>query len=226
MSRRAALGLVVLVVAALLAPPPAQAQLYRWVNEQGEVHFTQGLENIPERFRAGARLLGYPEAAPAAPSPGPAPDVAAPVGRATPAPGGGVPPVPASVRGGARIPFTPGRPILVTVRVNGGLRTARLILDTGADRTLIHTRALAALGVDPSAGRAVSVTGVTGDDEGRAVVLESLEVGDARVAPFVVVAYDLRIQESAGDGLLGRDFLERFNMRVDMEGQVVILSPR
>jgi hypothetical protein len=191
---------------------PAHAQLYRWVNEQGEVHFTQGLENVPERFRGGARLLGYPEAAPA-----PAPIAPAGSPAATPeAP-------PPGVRGGARIPFTPGEPILLTVRVNG-LRTVRLLLDTGAQSTLIHTRALAAIGVDPSGGRPISVMGVTGQAEGRYVGLESLEVGEARVAPLGVIAYDLLLRE--GDGLLGRDFLDRFKLTVDTEARVVILAPR
>jgi predicted aspartyl protease len=67
---------------------------------------------------------------------------------------------------------------------------------------------------------------VTGEDQGRAVMLESLEVGEARVAPILVLAYELRLQDGEGEGLLGRDFLERFDMRIDMEGQVVILSPR
>ena len=198
-----------LVAVAVAAPAgPAYAQLYRWLNEQGEVHFTQGLENVPERFRAGARLLGYPEASPA-PAPG-----------SLPASG---PPASPAVRGGARIPFTPGQPILLAVKVNG-LRTLRLVLDTGAESTLIHTRALAAIGVDPSGGRRVSVMGVTGQAEGRYVGLESLEVGEARVAPLGVIAYDLLLRE--GDGLLGRDFLDRFTLTVDSEARVVILAPR
>jgi aspartyl protease/uncharacterized protein DUF4124 len=185
---------------------PAGAQLYRWVNEQGEVHFTQGLEAIPERFRAGAKLLGYPEAVPPPPPTREAETRAAP-----------------TVRGGARIPFTPGSPIVVTVRVNG-LRTLRLILDTGADTTLIHPLALSGIGVDPSRGRPVTVTGVTGAGDGHVVALESLEVGQARVGPMAIVAYDLIIRE--GDGLLGRDFLDQFKVTVDTEAQVVLLSPR
>jgi hypothetical protein len=181
-------ALVTALVLVMLASP-AQAQLYRWVNEQGEVHFTQGLENVPERFRGGARLLGYPEAAPAlAPI--------APVGppAATPeAP-------PPGVRGGARIPFTPGEPILLTVRVNG-LRTIRLLLDTGAQSTLIHTRALAAIGVDPSGGRPISVMGVTGQAEGR---YWTKPRGRRRGGAARVIAYDLHSAE--GDGLLGRTF--------------------
>jgi hypothetical protein len=212
MIRRAVVILVALALAAPAWPTPADAQLYRWVNEQGEVHFTQGLESIPERFRAGARLLGYPEAAPAAPAPAAIPATREEARQAAPA-----------VRGGARIPFSPGSPILVTVRING-LRTVRLVLDTGAESTLIHTRTLAAIGVDPTGGRPITVMGVTGAADGRYVGLESLEVGEARVAPLGVIAYDLLLRE--GDGLLGRDFLDRFKVSIDIEARVVILSPR
>jgi Aspartyl protease/Domain of unknown function (DUF4124) len=212
MIRRAVVILVALALAAPAWPTPADAQLYRWVNEQGEVHFTHGLESIPERFRAGARLLGYPEAAPAAPAPAAIPATREEARQAAPA-----------VRGGARIPFSPGSPILVTVRING-LRTVRLVLDTGAESTLIHTRTLAAIGVDPTGGRPITVMGVTGAADGRYVGLESLEVGEARVAPLGVIAYDLLLRE--GDGLLGRDFLDRFKVSIDIEARVVILSPR
>jgi hypothetical protein len=190
-----------LALAILPAPAMAWAQLYRWVNEQGEVHLTQGLENVPERFRAGARLLGYPEAAPDRPAPTAA----------------------STAMGGARIPFVPGSPILVTMRING-LRTVRLVLDTGADTTLIHPSALAAAGVDPGAGRPYRLEGVTGAGAGRQVTLDSLEVGDARVAPLTVVAYYIQLRE--GDGLLGRDFLDRFRMSVDGDARLVILAPR
>jgi Aspartyl protease/Domain of unknown function (DUF4124) len=190
-----------LALAILAAPAVAWAQLYRWVNEQGEVHLTQGLENVPERFRAGARLLGYPEAAPDRPAPTAA----------------------STAMGGARIPFVPGSPILVTMRING-LRTVRLVLDTGADTTLIHPSALAAAGVDPGAGRPYRLEGVTGAGDGRQVTLDSLEVGDARVAPLTVVAYYIQLRE--GDGLLGRDFLDRFRMSVDGDARLVILAPR
>jgi Aspartyl protease/Domain of unknown function (DUF4124) len=190
-----------LALAILAAPAMAWAQLYRWVNEQGEVHLTQGLENVPERFRAGARLLGYPEAAPDRPAPTAA----------------------STAMGGARIPFVPGSPILVTMRING-LRTVRLVLDTGADTTLIHPSALAAAGVDPGAGRAYRLEGFTGAGDGRQVTLDSLEVGDARVAPLTVVAYYIQLRE--GDGLLGRDFLDRFRMSVDGDARLVILAPR
>jgi hypothetical protein len=196
---------LLLGLAILAAPGVASAQLFRWVNEQGEVHLTQGLDNVPERFRSGARLLGYPEATPSTPGP------------STPAPGAPV------ALGGARIPFVPGSPVFVTMKVNG-FRTVRLVLDTGADTTLIHPTALAAAGIDPSLGRPTELRGITGVGTGRQIMLESLEVGDARGAPMPVTAYYIQLRE--GDGLLGRDFLDRFRVTVDGDARVVTLAPR
>ncbi len=201
-------GLCIITLALALsatAPPDAQAQLYRWVNERGEVHFTQGLENIPEPFRAGAQLLGYPESPPATERADP------PAGAAAPA------------RGAARIRFVPGEPILADARINGG-RSVRLLLDTGAALTMIAPRTLSALGVDMSRSRPAEVRGVTGSASARLVYLDSIAVGEARTGPLWVLSYNAVLPQ--GDGLLGRDFLERFTVTIDTRERVVTLSQR
>jgi len=181
---------------------PAGAQLYRWTNERGEVHFTQGIDSVPERYRRGATLLGYPEAPP--------PSRTEPPSGTTPA-----------ARGSTRIPFVPGRPVLVDARINGG-RSVRLILDTGASSTTITPRALSALGVDMSRARPAEVRGVTGTAQALVVQLESIEVGAAKAGPLWILAHDAAMTQ--GDGLLGRDFLDRFIVTLDPRERVVILS--
>ena len=113
---------------------------------------------------------------------------------------------------------------LVDVRING-TATARLMLDTGADRTLISPRALAAAGV--SLTRPVArgrLTGVTGVDQAHYVVVDSLEIGEVRVDRLPVVAYEM--PQSPGDGLLGRDVLDQFSVAIDAARGVVTLTPR
>jgi hypothetical protein len=48
-------------------------------------------------------------------------------------------------------------------------------------------------------------------------------VGEARVGRMQVASYDV---SGAGDGLLGRDFLDRFNVTIDSTNGVVTLSPK
>jgi hypothetical protein len=184
---------------------PAWAQLYRWTNDRGEVHFTEGLESIPDPFRGNATLLGHPRPPePAALS---------------------VPPPSAAGEGAilARIPFVPGVPIVVSARVNGG-RSVQLVLDTGADRTIIAPQALSALGADMRLGRRGTLHGVTGTAEVGLVVLESIEVGQAKVGPIEVLAYNPNL--TRGEGLLGRDFLDRFVVNIDTRTRVVQLGRR
>lgn len=65
--------LVLSVLGMLLAPSVALAQAYRWVDEQGKVHYSEGLDSVPLQYRATARPLEFPKAPPP-PPPAPAPE--------------------------------------------------------------------------------------------------------------------------------------------------------
>jgi predicted aspartyl protease len=112
---------------------------------------------------------------------------------------------------------------MVDAKING-TASVRLLLDTGADGTMISPRALAAAGASISRPVGSSrVTGVAGSDTVNYVVIESLEIGDARVGRMRVASYDIA---GAGDGLLGRDFLDRFSVNIDSTNGIVTLSPK
>lgn len=182
----------------------ASAQIYRWTDERGDVRYSQGLHSVPPQFRGGAVMMAPPSppAAPVAPTP------------AAPEPAAGV----------ARIPFTPGQPIMVTARINGG-GTTQLLLDTGAQGTVISPTALAALGVSYRNAVRGSIKGVTGDAHVLAVRIESIEVEGARFGPLMVVSHDAGLG-SGRDGLLGRDFLDNFIVTIDSNARVVTLTPK
>jgi hypothetical protein len=185
---------------------PASAQIYRWTDERGEVRFSQGIQSVPPQFRGSAVMMGAPSA-PAAPAP------------STPGPAASSP-----AEGVARIPFTPGQPIVVSARINGGGNT-QLILDTGAQGTLISPTALAALGISYRNAVRGSIKGVTGDANVLAVRIDSIEVEGARVGPLMVVSHDPGLG-SGRDGLLGRDFLDNFIVTIDSAARVVTLTPK
>ena len=198
---------VTLALAVLVGLPPssAHAQIYRWVDDAGVPHYAEGLDSVPERHRVAATSLGLRNRPAAPPAAEPAASRDAP-------------------RTGTTIRYTPGERIMVDVRING-TASALLMLDTGADRTLISPRALAAAGA--SLTRSVGsgrLIGVTGDDHLSYVMVDSLEVGQARVGRMPVGAYEMARME--GDGLLGRDFLDAFNVTIDAAGGLVTLSPK
>jgi predicted aspartyl protease len=112
---------------------------------------------------------------------------------------------------------------MVDVKINGST-TANLLLDTGADTTMINPRVLVAAGASLSRPVGTTrVTGVAGSDNVNFVTIESLEVGEARAGRMHVASYDVT---GAGDGLLGRDFLDRFSVNIDSANGIVTLSPK
>ena len=184
------------------------AQLYRWTDADGTEHYTADLNAIPPRFRDSATLLNAPQARPIPP---PAPNQ------------------PVTLR------VTPGAPITVEARLNGVVLT--LIVDTGADRTVISPEAIERAGLGIQAERSVQVVGVTGTSTATLVTVPLLDVAGARIGPIVVVAHALpqtfRGSGASGgadvgavDGLLGRDVLDVFTLSVDTASGRATLTPR
>lgn len=155
-------------------PASVSAQLQRWVDEEGTIHYT---------------------APPGEPSP-PAPPI-------------------------VRIPFTPGLPVLLSARINGG-GPVTLILDTGAFRTMVTPEALWRLGISTDNGQRDTVKGVGGIVEVDVVWVESVEIGQARIGPLLVIAHDPGLTQA--DGLLGRDFLDHFTVTIDSTERLVTLE--
>ncbi len=196
---RPTLGVVVLIAVLIVGAAAAAAQMYRWVDDQGNSHYSEGLDSVPERFRAAATRLRVQTA----PTAGPA------------APGDG---------GDTVLQFAPGKPIYVTAKINGNA-SVRLILDTGADGTVIAERALVAAGVSTKAAIASGkIRGATGDAKVEAFDIESLQVGNSKVGKMMVIAHD--INDPNSDGLLGRDFLDQFKVTIDSAAGQVTLSPK
>jgi hypothetical protein len=180
--------------------PSAAAQVFHWVDDEGVVHYTTGLESVPERYRAAARPLAV------SPVEAPPPGVTAAPTRA----------------GVAVVPFVVGTPIVVQAVINGAGPVA-LVLDTGADRTMVAPAALARLGIGVPGTHDAQVRGVTGAVRADVLWIESLDVAGARAGPLPIVAHDAGIP--LADGLLGRDFLSLFSVTIDTRTGTVRLEP-
>jgi hypothetical protein len=203
MMRPGALALILTLVTA-----PAVAEIVKYTDDRGTNHYVEGIESVPQPYRARAVPLGMSNDGTTAPPRGAAADVA----KTSP-----------SVKGGATIRYAPGQRIMVNATVNGST-SAQLLLDTGADRTMINPRVLAAAGV--SLARAVgsaTVSGVGGSQEMQFVTINSLDVSGATVGRLNVAAHGI---DGAGDGLLGRDFLDQFSVNIDSAKGVLTLTPK
>ena len=184
----------------MLLPGLALGDIYYWMDDQGTQHYTTRLESIPEPYRSKAIPLPLPTSPPVPPeiTPGPSP------------------------KGLTKIPFTPGSPVLVSVKINGG-GPITLILDTGADRTMVAPSALSRLGVSFENALRGVVRGVTGASYVEAVWVNSVEIEEAKVGPLLIIAHDADLK--GAEGLLGRDFLANFNVTIDSKERVVTLAP-
>jgi len=199
--RRAHAGRVIVTTVLMIGAfvTSAGAQVYHWVDDQGVIHYTTGIESVPERYRAAARALAI------SPVDSTAPEAPA-----------------ASRAGTTTIPFVAGAPILVAAQINGA-GPVTLILDTGADRTMVAPAALARLGIFTPNTYGAEVRGVTGVTRADVLWIESLAVGSARAGPLAIVAHDAGLPQA--DGLLGRDFLSLFSVTIDARASIVTLEP-
>jgi hypothetical protein len=191
---------IAFILTFMLLPGLALGDIYYWMDDQGTQHYTTRLESIPEPYRSKAIPLPLPTSPPVPPE-------------ITPRP---------SSKGLTKIPFTPGSPVLVSVKINGG-GPITLILDTGADRTMVAPSALSRLGISFENALRRVVRGVTGASYAEAVWVNSVEIDEARVGPLLIIAHDADLK--GAEGLLGRDFLANFNVTIDSKERVVTLAP-
>jgi len=190
----------ILIFIFMLCPAAALSEIYSWVDDQGNRNYTTRLDSIPEPFRAKAEVLSLPAS----------------------------PPAPPELRSSEpknvtiNIPFAQGSAVRVSARINGA-GPITLILDTGADRTLVSPSAFEKLGILFESASRVVLKGVTGVGYGDGIWVQSVEVGEARVGPLLIIVPDTDLKEA--DGLLGRDFLAHFNVTIDSKQGNVTLAP-
>jgi hypothetical protein len=208
--RRNRLALVIASVLVVMLAGPAAAQLYSWTDAQGVVHYTSDYWSIPVEHRPS-------EVPPPAPDAVPAHQGWSTWGVGTPA---AAPTIPSLT-----VEFTPGEPIVVTARLNGV--PIALLLDTGADRTMLSPAAVERAGYGrmiTAQGDAVRILGVTGSAVAQVVTVPILDVAGARLGPLPLLVHDIGL--GVADGLLGRDILDAFTVTIDTAAGRATLTPR
>jgi hypothetical protein len=192
--------LITLILICLFFPQAGSADIYYWIDDQGIQNYTARIESVPEAYRSKAQLLSLQPAPPAPPELNLSPPT----------------------KGPTRIPFSPGAPILVQARING-IGPISLILDTGAERTMISPSVQSRLGLTPENAPPITLKGVTGMGYANRVWVNFIEVGESRVGPLLIAVYAADLK--GAEGLLGWDFLSRLNVTIDSKEKVVTLIP-
>jgi clan AA aspartic protease (TIGR02281 family) len=207
-----------ILAAALLAVGlPASAEIYRWTDADGRVHFTQELSQVPAAHREEAvrRTIESEDpggvstySTPSAPS---APAARAPrAGRAT---------ATARPKRIHRIRVErAGTGMLVAARINNGLMVPFLV-DTGASDVSIPRWAAERLDLQRS-GRTRQYQTANGIIEEPVVMLDSVDLAGARVDDVPA-----SISSTMQVGLLGLSYFNHFTYHVDAAQGILTLVP-
>lgn len=111
----------------------------------------------------------------------------------------------------------------VTFKNGNSSTTGSLAVDTGADQTIISKRMARELRIQ-SIGRGISA-GIGGTATTEYANIETMTVGKVVVKNMRVSILDFT-KDARYEGLLGFDFLGRYQMSLDSEKQVMVLTPR
>ena len=188
---------VISLVSATLFAVAANAQvleMYRWTDDQGVVHYTNGLRDIPEQFRGSATLIRSAEARPAPP-----------------------PADKASIQFQRR-----GDLIVVKATLNGKLPVS-FVLDTGASYTTISQAAAQAAGIQlPENPTVLSFHTANGVIQAPLGTLRSMDIGGLELKDVTVAIHDV-FPDAAIAGLVGQNFLSQFRLEIDGQGGLLNL---
>ena len=196
-----------MLVFGLVLASAASAQIYRWTDAEGRLHFTQRLEQVPAQHRAAAKEGQRRESAPSA---APAPSAAQPTHMRR--------------SRGARvleIPFERlGHVMKVSVRLNDTL-DAPFLIDTGASGVSLPASVAERLGLVVGPGGPTLTMHTANGMVTRSVVqLDAVQLGGARVEGLTAT-----VNPTMEIGLLGGTFFNNFVYQVDAARSVIRLEP-
>ncbi len=183
---------------------PARAEIYRWMDAQGNVHFTQDLSQVPASARDAAERSARRETP-----------------RSTAPPTAAAYVTPRSSGRALQIPFEKqGNAMIVYVRINDAV-TAPFIVDTGASDVLVPAHLADAAGIQ--IGRDTphrTYQTANGLVDTPIVTLASVQAGEARVE-----GVPGSVSGAMTIGLLGGTFFNNFTFQIDPAANMITLFP-
>jgi clan AA aspartic protease (TIGR02281 family) len=192
----------------LLALAPAYTEIYKWVDRDGNVHFSDTLSSIPPEYRDRIEeRVGLTSTLRTDPAPR----------QVTPARRSSAPAPPSYA-----VPLRrDGNAMLVEALVGGTLRT-RLLLDTGAEFTVLSTAAARHLALNLGNAAVIPLRSASGVFFAPMIKVPSIAVGDAAAYDVEVVVHDAT---PGLDGLLGMSFLDNFLVTISASDAKLMLTP-
>jgi len=186
----------------LTATPVAAAEYYRWVDDNGVLHITDNLHDVPPKQRGNANRVQAQES-PRVPEP----EVKAPPRKAS-------------------IPFERNGNIVIVQATLNNRQSAKLVVDTGASFTFISHALARDLAIDVSRNtKTVPFHTANGIVEAPLTNLDSVTVGGMEIKNLTAAVHDTTPDAHAA-GLLGLNFLSNFKLDIDTQKGVLHLEKK
>jgi clan AA aspartic protease (TIGR02281 family) len=187
---------------------PSYAEMYKWVDDKGTVHFTDDPSTIPEKYRENAETRK------------PSKEISTSQPKEKPKP---FLPAKAAEPDGISVDLVRKHELLLAEVVLNGRIRQYFIVDTGASFTLINKQTARELGITVDDNTPfIPIFTASSLIFTPLVTLSSIRVGDAEVENVDVLIYNMP-SESAG--LLGNSFLNKFKVGLDsMNGKMTLYS--
>lgn len=207
----------------LLPLATAQADIYRWQDQEGNWHFADSPSKVPQRYKDQVKREVLPERSEKAPSPVPGPALKGKTDRKE------KPEEKAEASGETSGPKTykidyaeRGNSLTLDVTLNGS-DTFPFVVDTGASFISLSREVAEAIGYSPDdILPRIFMSTANGMTTGRLVRLASVQVGDACVHDVVAVVHG---EDALGvPGLLGLSFLNEWDWSSDTMNGVLTLT--
>lgn len=212
--RRFFAGFVSAALILSLCAPGYSGGYYKWTDESGNLHISDSLGNVPEKYRNQIERKTYENESPS------------PAGQSD-----GV--TSSSVQRDAEkgeerqprryeVPYAPyegsAKRVIIKAVFNGSV-TAPMAIDTGAPGTVISSSLAKKLGLfDEGQGRLLITTGgIGGSAPAVRSIIDTIQVGGAKIE-FVPTTIIAPISD-AFDGLLGLDFVSNYSVTIDSKGR-------
>ena len=202
--------LLTLMTVGLLAAPSA-ADIYRWRDDQGRMHFSDSPHNVPEQLRGQIKADQLdPDQLKIISSAQQTENGAAPTSEAQTA---------EPVAGDSlSIPFTAKEGladrVIIDITFNGGI-TAPILLDTGSPGLVLSTDLASRLGlIDPDGNNLlVLISGIGGSKVAAKAIVDRLTIG--AITEKFIPAHIIPGQSGAYQGLIGMDILSQYSLTID-----------
>ena len=186
----------------VIGPNLASAiEFYRWVDQNGVIHFTDNFHNSPDQQRPKVGRIQATES-PRREQPPPSPLTK------------------------ASVPFEKQGQVVIVEAMLNKKTAAKFIVDTGASYTMISSATAKELAIDAGQnGQTVPFQTANGLIQAPLISLESIMVAGMEIRNLTAAVHDI-LPDGKVSGLLGLNFLSNFRMDIDTQKGLLHLEKK